>query len=406
MRKSKQLEDQLQDTDRALGAANARYAELKQKSEDLEDQINKERRKSKELNKERQKEIDANIQLQIEKEDLRRSSLILQHQYEEEKRKSQTLEKELQTIKEAVPSKDIGQLTMQTFETVNFPDVIAISTPLSDKEMKYFGKDKCPCRTSVPALLDKMLKNGIDSLELEELQFVHSKISDATAAALQKLGQATGVLRPNESDKLSLMRRIAALEEDLKQKQKHAQLKVKSEKQKLTELRKTLDEEKQKNSELLSRMGVSSKSALEKQKLAKMEHYLDIINEEKAKDQRIKEPGRERSNAEKLKELLKASQSKPSKRDSDGSESLRARSLTGEMMLRMKGQEKPKRRSSSPSSLAPVKDVGHSVPTSSRSKHPAPAFYTDIKPGLGHLSCVSRKTFPSKPNKSKEDSHH
>ncbi|CAH1961199.1 unnamed protein product [Acanthoscelides obtectus] len=452
-RRSKQLEDQLNESDKALLEIDQKYSEMKQRSADLEQQITKERRKSKELEKERQKEINANIQLQIEKEDLRRSSLVFQDHIEEEKKKIQEPQKDFEIVKsqerQGRASRDIGALTIQTFETANFPDVIVITSPLSDKEIRFFGKEKCICRSSFPALLDKMLSHGIESLELEELQFVQAKLNEAMAAVLQKFGQASGVIKPHEmKDKLSLTRRIAALEDDLKQKQKHAQHKVKYEKQRLGELRKTLDEEKQKNYDLLGRMDIISRNVSDKQKLAKVERYLDIIDEEKTKTQKMKvELDRERTrSSEHVKQLLQAGKSKPTRRTSDGSESLRTASLTNELMLKIDVPSAPtksrrriaspvfpksrsrgpsrslsnyrtpqekrsctpsstKRRSTSPGSLAPVKDVDYQSLISSKSKarSATSAFYTDIKAGVGHYSCVTRKTFSAKSEKFKEN---
>lgn len=66
------------------------------------------------------------------------------------------------------------------------------------------------------------------ALTIEELQAVHKHLSEAAANILEKLGQKKGVLHPAEvGDRLSLLRRIAELEGDLRKKQKQTQQKSK-----------------------------------------------------------------------------------------------------------------------------------------------------------------------------------
>ncbi|CAH1280640.1 unnamed protein product [Diabrotica balteata] len=291
--------------------------------------------------------------------------------------------------------KDKATLKAETFKIVSLegimPNVIPITTPLSDKELKFFGKKICTCKPNIHDIINKIAVDGLESLSIEELQFLHFKLCDATAEQLAKVGQSSGVLRPNENSKLGLLRRIAALEGDLLKKQKHAQQKViamqyavKLEKERLLDLKKILDEEKKKNSDLLNQIESQTKivanireerDSIQRQKSyheQKLEQYIVTIEEERAKTRHLEdELEKEKTTVLHFKSLLESERDRArlnKRKDSEALERMRTKlekTTNSEMVLKMKLQDSSKTRSHSPS--MPVKDVSsHPMSTKSR----------------------------------------
>uniref|UniRef100_A0A6P7FWM8 Uncharacterized protein LOC114333528 n=1 Tax=Diabrotica virgifera virgifera TaxID=50390 RepID=A0A6P7FWM8_DIAVI len=365
------LAEKLDDQEKISKALEEKAEIFKRKSEELEEIIKK-----------------API-LEKEKQRLRKVGLPA---ISEPKLTDDDLPKDPQLLKD---KKDKATLKAETFKIVSLdgimPNVIPITTPLSDKELKFFGKKICTCKPNIQEIINKIAVNGLESLSIEELQFLHFKLCDATAEQLAKVGQSSGVLRPNESSKLGLLRRVAAAEGDLLKKQKHAQQKViamqyavKLEKERLLDLKKILDEEKKKNSDLLNQIESQTKivanireerDSMQRQKSyheQKLEQYIITIEEERAKTRHLEdELEKEKTTVLHFKSLLEAERDRArlnKRKDSEALERLRTKlekTTNSEMVLKMKLQGCSKTRSHSPS--LPVKDIS-SHPVSSKSR--------------------------------------
>ncbi|XP_060518388.1 uncharacterized protein LOC132697113 [Cylas formicarius] len=255
-RKSLEIKDKVGEVEQILARERRKSKEMEKKQKEqkgkadmLQDEVEKIRQRSFDILKERDSIEKQLVALRREKEDL-------------EKIRAENKEKKiLPELADSIIHKDgeiklkKDRLTMATFETVSLaPDVIPITAPLSDTELRYFGKKPCPCSVTFEDALKKAAKKGLKSLSIEELQLIHNNISEVVATILEKYGQKTGVLKSNEGDKLSLLRRIAELEGDLMKKQKQAQQKiaevqhaVRNEKEKITKLRKKLASDKSRN---------------------------------------------------------------------------------------------------------------------------------------------------------------
>ncbi|KAH1024707.1 uncharacterized protein LOC109538520 isoform X1 [Dendroctonus ponderosae] len=261
----------------------------------------------------------------------RKESAVLQKQVEEERRKSEILELTVKSLEEQLKEKpaSLGEtvdrpsqtkprklkdekLTMTTFETVSLPPVfLAMSSPLSDNELAFYGKKRCPCAENIDDLLKKAGSKGFGALTIEELQLVHKHLSEAAANVLERLGQKVGVLRPNEGrDRLSLLRRIAELEGDLLKKQKQTQQKIaqmqnaiRLEKERLTELRRNLEREKRsrnpspdpprrriiRDAVALEEMKQQLEKRLDEELLAKMKLKSRLAKPRRAEDQPVRD---------------------------------------------------------------------------------------------------------------------
>ncbi|XP_072389008.1 uncharacterized protein [Diabrotica undecimpunctata] len=358
-------------------------------TKDLKEKAERFKRKSEELER-----ISAEILKKApisekEKQRLRKDSLeaVSGHKLTDD-----DLAKDSQLRKE---KKDKATLKAETFKIVSLegimPNVIPITTPLSDKELKFFGRKICTCKPNIHDIINKIAVDGLEILSIEELQFLHFKLCDATAEQLAKVGQSSGVLRPNENSKLGLLRRIAALEGDLLKKQKHAQQKViamqyavKLEKERLLDLKKILDEEKKKNSDLLNQIESQTKivanireerDSIQRQKSyheQKLEQYIVTIEEERAKTRHLEdELEKEKTTVLHFKSLLESERDRArlnKRKDSEALERMRIKlekTTNSEMVLKMKLQDSSKTRSHSPS--MPVKDVSsHPVSLKSR----------------------------------------
>ncbi|KAF2879372.1 hypothetical protein ILUMI_26797 [Ignelater luminosus] len=274
-----------------------------------------------------------------------------------ELRKSKETISTLESGKRQTASRGSGRekgsaLSVKTIENVD------IKPTTKSQAYTKMGEEKdnvCTCGPDLENILNKILKDGFESLSFDELQFLHTKTCEATTvlltkhpgAAAQSLKSATPIPipiePPREVDKLSLMRRISGLEGDLMKKQKHAQEKVgalqiavKMERERLEELKRTLEVEKQRNNELMCKIGAQSRAVANMQVERDMMRKQSSFHEEKL-NQLMCKCEEERARVKHLEDDLHKARQKQ-KRDSEALESMRIKlekSLNNEMVLKM-----------------------------------------------------------------------
>ncbi|XP_056633910.1 centromere-associated protein E-like [Diorhabda sublineata] len=381
---------------------------LGQALDDHSKTIEKFRKKSQDLKEENDNLIMKITETGKEKNLLEKSYSTLKERFERGIKNNEEIKKEVEVLRKQLADKK-QKFTVKTINTVSIPDVVAI-TPLSEKELRFFGKKASIFKPNLQIIINKMATGGVQSLFLEELQFLYNKLCDVTAEQLAKMGQSAGVLKSNESgDKLGLLRRIAALEEELLEKQKVAdhkvnamQYAVKIGKKRLSDLQKTLEQERKLSTELTMQVDSHSKmvmdlkqekDSIDRQKTyheRKLEEYIVTIEKERAKARNLEdELEKEKTNVLHFKSLLEAERDRArihKRKDTEALERMRIqleKTVNNEQLLKMKLQDKTKQRSDSP--CKPVKDTNNSVTEKSRANMRA-ASSKDFKSISGRLS--------------------
>ncbi|KAK4879351.1 hypothetical protein RN001_007497 [Aquatica leii] len=178
--------------------------------------------------------------------------------------------KELENLRSELRS---SKETILTLERIMGSDKQSL---ISFKSSKKSAFEAASVKGSVRKTLSQkeLSERGISergSLNFEELKILHNKTCEATAALLHKcptkhVAFTCGPL-PNDEDRQRLIKRIAALENDLLKKQKHTQEKVgalqvavRIERQRLQDFKNLLETEKNRNNELMCKIGAQSRT--------------------------------------------------------------------------------------------------------------------------------------------------
>ncbi|CAH1185900.1 unnamed protein product [Phyllotreta striolata] len=139
-------------------------------------------------------------------------------------------------------------------------DEISIAT-ISEKEMQFFGKPLSGAKPAFNLISKKLAREGLNKLNIDELQVLNNTLAEVTADRLVSIAQEFGVLKPDENNKLSLLKKVANLEGELAEKQEESQQSIvamqhaiKLEKHRILELQNKLEEERKENKKLLSKV--------------------------------------------------------------------------------------------------------------------------------------------------------
>ncbi|KAF5290777.1 hypothetical protein FQA39_LY14620 [Lamprigera yunnana] len=178
---------------------------------------------------------------------------------------------------------DRSCLSKDTVENVNIrPNKVHKANAETSPKSKQY---KCDCHLCT--ILEKIAHCGIESLDFEELKYLHSKTCEATSNLLRRSPTCRCTLNEGGDDP-QLVKRIDVLQNDLFKKQKHTQQKVgalqiavKMERERLQEFKSLLDTEKNRNSELMCKIGAQSRAVANIQAERDMIRKENLFNEEK-----------------------------------------------------------------------------------------------------------------------------
>ncbi|XP_031343759.1 nuclear anchorage protein 1-like [Photinus pyralis] len=281
-RLSQSYEDQLRksqvDLERASAIKNYQEKEIKNLHKRYSDGIAKlqgsHEEVIKEINVEHEKEVD------ILRSALRASKEVIA---DYQRRPLSTIVEETSTQK--VP------LSSETVEGVTITP-----SPKTNVETSTQGDRSCKCIPSLKAIAKKILRGGMEVLDFVDLKMLHEKTCEATAALLRTSAIQWGpcMCQPRinnmqlPEDKQILLTKINSLENELFKKQKHTQQKigalqisVKMERERLQEFKALLDTERNRNNELMCKIGAQSRIVASMQAERDMMRRRGSFNEEK-----------------------------------------------------------------------------------------------------------------------------